>query len=90
MRPPLKVLIVADGDDARRLVKRVGCAARALDVDVSIEEKHSGGDAPHVFVNGSLFIEGLQRTEAIQENLAQCLTGLRKKELNPDSGAGRA
>jgi len=69
MRPPLKVLIVAHGDDALRLYKRVGCAARALGVELEIEEQQSGGEVPRVFVNGSLLVEGLQRTEAIQERL---------------------
>ena len=39
MRPPLNVLIVADGHDALRLYKRVGCAARALGLELRITEK---------------------------------------------------
>jgi len=45
MAEQLTVIIAADGEDALRLHKRVGCASRALGVEVDIEEK-SGGDKP--------------------------------------------
>jgi len=72
MNQRLKLLISADGEDALRLYKRVGCAAHALHIDLEIDEKKSDG-APRVFVNGALLIEGMQRTEMIQERLAQWL-----------------
>jgi hypothetical protein len=80
MAEPLTVLIAADGEDALRLRKRLGCAARALGVELDIEEKQRGGDVPRVSVNGSLLVEGLQRTEAIQERLGQWLAACRKAE----------
>jgi hypothetical protein len=76
MRQPLRILILADGDDVLRLYKRVGCAARALGVELEIEEKQRGADVPRVFVNGSLLLEGLQRTEAIEARLAAWLASV--------------
>jgi len=67
---PLHVVIVADGEVALRLYKRVGCAARALDVDLVIEEKRSYGETPRVFIEGTLLFEDLQRTEFIEARLA--------------------
>jgi hypothetical protein len=73
MRPPLNVLIVADGDDALRLYKRVGCAARALGLELHIAEEKSGAGKPRVLINDELLVEGLPRTETIQEQLARWL-----------------
>lgn len=74
MPEPLTVLIIADGEDALRLRKRVGCVARALGIDLVIAESRSDGE-PRLFVNGALLIEGLPRTEVIQEQLAQWIAG---------------
>ena len=68
----LRVVIKAAGEDALRLYKRVSCAARALGVKIEIEECKCNAD-PQVFVNGILLIEGLPRTEVIQQALAQRL-----------------
>jgi len=73
MAEQLTVIIAADGEDALRLHKRVGCAARALGVELDIEERKSGGDKPRVLINDELLVEGLQRTEAVQEHPARWL-----------------
>jgi len=72
MDRPVAVRIVAGGDDALRLYKRVRCAARALGIEVIIDEQR-GGDSPRLFVDSRLLLEGLQRTEAIEDALARWL-----------------
>ena len=73
MPDPIRILIVADGEDALRLHKRVGCAARALHVALNIEEQRSDGRPARVFVESELLAEGLARTETLQDRLAQWL-----------------
>lgn len=65
--------IIADGEDALRLSKRVICAARALGIELTIETQRGDGATPRVVIDGSLLTEGLPRTEDIEQRLRKAL-----------------
>ena len=64
---PITVTIIADGEDALRLFRRVRCAARALHLDVIIEEHGSRGKPAQVKIANDPLFEGLQRIEDIEQ-----------------------
>ena len=70
---PLNVVIIADGEDALRLHKRVSCAARAHGIALTIESQRANGDEPRVLIDDSVLAEGLPRTEDIEQRLAEWL-----------------
>ena len=43
---PLNVVIIANGEDALRLQKRVRCAARGLGLEISVAEQRANAKAP--------------------------------------------
>ncbi|MBI1285932.1 MAG: thioredoxin family protein [Thiobacillus sp.] len=69
MSSTLTVRIVADGEDALRLHKRVSCAARALGVELTIESQISDSKTPRLLIDDSVLLEGLPRTEDIEQRL---------------------
>ena len=73
MSAPVRVSIIADGEDALRLHKRVGCAARALGIALTIASQRANGDEPRVLIDGQLLVEGLPRTEDIEQRLGDWL-----------------
>ena len=66
-------MIIADGEDALRLHKRVGCAASALGIELAIESQRANGDEPRVLIDDSVLVEGLPRTEDIEQRFADWL-----------------
>ena len=74
MSVPVRVAIIADGEDALRLYKRVSCAARALGIALTIESQRANGDEPHILIDDSVLVEGLLRTEDIEQRLGDWLT----------------
>lgn len=84
MAEPITVLIAADGEGALRLRRRVGCAARALAIDLEIAATPSHSGRPRRYVDDTPLAEDLPRTEAIEELLRRRLahkTPLRGVEL---------
>jgi len=75
----IPVSIVARGDDALRLHKRLRCAARAVGVELAIEERRGDGDSARVLVDGELLLVGVPSTESIEARLVAWLA----------AGAGR-
>lgn len=69
MKAALEAEVIADGETAARLFKRLKCAARALGLDIVISERRAGGEVPRVVLNGALLFEGLPRTEEIEQML---------------------
>jgi arsenate reductase len=65
----IAVLIVARGEDALRLRKRLSCAARALGIELAINERRGDGGIPHVLFDGGLLFEGLPRPRRSRNGL---------------------
>lgn len=63
------ITIIADGEDALRLHKRVRCAARGLGLEITVTEQRANGQAPEVWLNDDLLFTGLPRTEEIEQQL---------------------
>jgi len=66
-------VIIADGEVAMRLHKRVSCAARALGIELAIETQRGDGGIPRVLIDGQLLLEGLPRTEDIEQRFGDWL-----------------
>jgi len=66
---PLNVVILANGEDALRLHKRVRCAARGLGLEITVTEQRANGKAPEVWINDDMLFTGLPRTEEVEQQL---------------------
>lgn len=73
MSAPVRVAIIADGEDELRLHKRISCAARALGIELAIETRRGDSGTPRILIDGRLLLEGLPRTEDIEQRLADWL-----------------
>jgi len=73
--------IIGHGSDAQRMHKRLGCAARALGIDIQVNwladnlaaAEMGARQGPLVVVNGAVLADGLLSVEELQQKLKALL-----------------